>query len=129
MIGKKAETASNIIIWTGVLLAAIIVVAWTAKNLVPIHIFEDKGNQDISMITESISMACGSDSYKREYNPVVEQGKLEMNASRVCINQTEIIQCRDVSCKIKNNNTISLSNVTEIIIKKNSSGIGIIKND
>lgn len=117
---KKGETQTNVIMWLGVIMAVSIVVLWSIKNLSPRHLDLETVNSDLEGVQHHINAACSSSYYKAKFNPITINGKLFINNSQICI-ENSFNKCRMTLCSVEDNFTIELYNVTYIIIEKNES--------
>jgi hypothetical protein len=71
---RKGDSSSPTIMWIGVILAILIIVAWFLLHLRPAQ-QEMKGVQyDLESIRASMQKGCGSIQYIKVYNPRTEKG-------------------------------------------------------
>ncbi len=115
---KKAETQTNIIMWLGVIISVFIIVLWAIKNIEPRHLDLETVNADLESVQSHINAACSSSYYKAKFNPITINGRMIINDSRICI-QNSFNKCRMSMCGIGFNITVPLQNITYIIIEKN----------
>lgn len=116
--GKKADSASNIISWIGLLLAVLICVSFVGARLKPGQLIVEVIHQDLTKVQTNINNACNSYYYKAKFNPMIEDGTLTVSGNQVCINST-YYECKEFICDKEFNITLDLSNITYLVIEKN----------
>ena len=123
---KKGSAQNGVIIWTSIIIAALITVNWTIGNMVPHHYNIETINADIEGIQGKINAACNSFIYKAKYNPHTEEGTLIISNNTTCVNNT-ISLCRINLCSTGLDANFDLSNLTYIIIEKNENQFNIYR--
>ena len=117
---RKAETQTNIIMWIGIIIAVFISVLWVMKNINPRHLDLETVNSDLEDLQGHFNSACSSAYYKAKFNPKTINGKLIINDSSICI-ENSFNKCRLAMCNIGENIVVQLQNITYIVIEKNES--------
>jgi hypothetical protein len=125
----RAETATNIILWLGSLVAVLIIIIWLGKNITPANYEYKVISEDLEKLQYDISDACNSFLLNRTYNPKVEAGNFTVNDTFICIRTKTFSQCKQIICNISFNAVYDLSNITYITILKQNQTIylGTIK--
>lgn len=116
--GKKADSASNIIAWIGLLLAVLICVSFVAAQVKPGQLIVEVIHQDLTKVQSNINNACNSYYYRAKFNPMIEEGTLTVIDNQVCINST-YFECKEFICDKDFNVSLDLSNITYLVIEKN----------
>jgi hypothetical protein len=111
---KQAKTTVQIMVWVTTIMIAILLTTWLPTNLEPFQRQAQTVNQDIANLQSLISQACISQSFSASYNPLTEQGALNINQSSVCID-ADASTCATLPCQTTNN-TVNLDNITRLTV-------------
>jgi len=85
----KADAASTLVLWLGVLMAALICVAWLAQNLYPEHLILQQVDNELNQLQKDIGTACRMSRYWKNYYPQLQTGNLIINDMEICIDSSE----------------------------------------
>jgi hypothetical protein len=121
---KKGSAQNGVIMWTGLIIAALITVNWTVSHIKPHHIGMEKINADVEAVQGKINAACNSMLYRTRYNPVIEEGQLIISNNTTCINST-VSLCRLSLCSTGIDATIDLRDITYVVIEKNETSFNV----
>jgi hypothetical protein len=89
----RADTVSTVVLWVGSLVAALVCVAWLAKNISPDHMVMQSVDNELTMLQQDLNTACRMDRFWKSYYPKLNQGTLIINDMQVCVDSSE---CRVV---------------------------------
>lgn len=84
----KADSVSTMVLWIGSTIAALICVAWLAKNLTPDHIALQMVDNELTSLQRKMNTACQSTAYSRHHYPELNQGTLVIQGLQICIDST-----------------------------------------
>ncbi len=120
--GKRGATPETVIMWGGVLLAAIILFTWGVKNFYPYYVASDKADHDLDNLYLKVLNACNAYYYKSKYNPVTEEGFLVINDTLACIHLKGFKRCRVLLCPTRTSVNLSLRSLTVVNVVKDENG-------
>lgn len=121
---NKAEIGSEIILWITIVVVAIIAGTWFINRISPATDTQDALEADLLTMQDTLFLACTSESYMKQYNPLIEQGSLTLVDNNLCINATDLNGCIETPCSVTPF-SIDLSAVTTITIRKQSGEVTI----
>lgn len=85
----KGDTVSTVVLWVGSLIAALVCVAWLAKNLYPDHITVQAVDNELTVLQHDLNTACRMERFWKNYYPKVKSGTLLINRMQVCMDSSE----------------------------------------
>jgi hypothetical protein len=85
----KGDTVSTVVLWVGSLIAALICVAWLAKNLYPDQVTVQAVDNELSSLQRDLNTACRMDRYWKNYYPKISTGTLIINGMQVCMDSSD----------------------------------------
>lgn len=85
----RGDSVSTMVLWLGSLIAAIICVAWLAKNFNPQHMTVQAVDNELTTLQRTLNSGCKFEKLWKTYYPRLEQGTLIINDLQVCIDTNE----------------------------------------
>ncbi|MFH1510090.1 MAG: hypothetical protein ABIF10_00235 [Candidatus Woesearchaeota archaeon] len=130
---KRGDSATNIILFIGVMLAVFIGFYWTARlNFATPFLIKDVEKALVELQVE-LDAACNSPYYESKVNPSLDYGILFLTDSEICINSNfcrrfnydsdcsilpGITRCRPVICNTGLKQEFDLHSITYLHVKK-----------
>ncbi|MBW2990116.1 hypothetical protein KY348_00250 [Candidatus Woesearchaeota archaeon] len=85
----RADILANTVLWFGILIAAMICMAWLVKNLRSPYLPTKELDNELDQLQLDLNKACTMDYFWKRYYPKVNKGKLIFNDFQVCMNAGE----------------------------------------